>query len=161
MSTLLELKMREAGVKLPSRMQRIWTWVRDNPQHTVAQIDAALQLNNRNNTSSLVSQLISRGMLFTVKVQGKGRYSRPQNVVSANPAMRGEYEILPMPKKTKSVMVPVEVQTAPDSTPAKVELVTDERTAELTAHAFVSTLPVRRAREIFDELSRLFSPKDV
>lgn len=92
---------------LKPQMQRIWEWIRDNPNHTGKDVATELKLKS---ATTLMSQMLHRKMLVNhmEPVHKSGAKQRLRWRV--NPDMRGVYELLPEQKPRKKAPDPAPVQ---------------------------------------------------
>lgn len=89
--------MREAGMKTPTVMYRIWNWLKDHPEKTAEDITKALGSNYPLNTQ--LSDMYKRGMVTIFKdkshkITGAGIHPMVFRYSVANPKA---YELLPLP----------------------------------------------------------------
>ncbi len=91
--------MREAGVKTPSVMYRIWNWLKDHPEKTAEDITKALGMNYSVQTQLL--DMTRRGMLTVYKDKSRktGIGGIEYMVQRYSVVNKGKYELLPKPKK--------------------------------------------------------------
>lgn len=150
--------------------ERIWLWLKDHPEHTSLEVQAALRTSLQE-TSSTLSQLYYRGML--TRIQKKSPNLRGAQVswsYSTSSHMRNGYELLPMPKNrvlgrkspntSKGVLL-----GAPKALPTTVtEVLTTMETFTETPgktqdklETIINSLTVREAVELSSRLKTLFS----
>ena len=171
--TLMEDKLRAAGVRVPPILERIWLWLKDHPQHTAADISKAIKLgknqvasamydlDRRNMVEHSMDALIIRGMRRTVKVY------------SINPRMHGAYELWPAKNKMVGVIEKQQEESAKRAVQAVMDAAVERSHAPLVAdlvrkeapvpssHEWheVSSMPLAKARILYDELHKFFGPK--
>lgn len=155
MKTALSTALKEANVPVKPQIQRIWEYLRDNPGRIASRVKRDLYL-AEGSTSSLLSQLVKRGMVTFVDEHDRlGR--RRLFYVAAS--MR-EYELLP---KKAGV-----VNTAAHSLPVIAKEVpmhpTDMSLPPLSEKAVsqqqvVDTFTVAQAREMYCILHKMFGEK--
>lgn len=97
--------IKEAGIPIPPANKRIWLWVKDHPEKCSADIAKALGM-KPSNVSALLGDMFKRDMLKIIKLPRRVNtgYGATEMMVmhySVHPKMRGEYELLPLPKKPK------------------------------------------------------------
>lgn len=101
--------MKEAGVKTPSIMYRVWNWLKDHPEKTVEDITTAL--GSSYNLNGQVSEMYKRGMLTVYKDKSRktglrGVAYMVKRYSVANPK---QYELLPLPKRPAPAVEPKKV----------------------------------------------------
>lgn len=155
MTTTMENAMKEAGITIPQN-KRIWTYLKDHPGSTGAAIAAALKI-PANNVSTLCADMVKRGMLEQAEQRmrvpmGRGFGERYVLFYSVSPKLRGEYELLPMPKKPKP---PAQEQaevaenvTLPEKTPF---------VPVFNPEAFVQPLKLAEVKELYVYLRNFFN----
>lgn len=149
MATIVR-QLKEAGVKVPPVIQRVWQWLKDNGRHTSTEIAAAINL-PANNVSSVLGNLCDRGMVSRAKEHSIAK-GHQTTYYAANPKMKS-YELLPFTQEAKTRLkrgspapVAVERPRLPEPVvvvPAKPENLLD-------------TLTVREAYAIYLELKAMF-----
>lgn len=95
MATQMEEKLKKAGVKVPSIMERIWRYVKDKPDSRAQDIAIRLKM-QKDSVSSLCGQMVNRGM-FVAKKGPYGPTKRMYMFYSVAPGM-DEFEIIPHSK---------------------------------------------------------------
>lgn len=100
--------LRNAGVKTPSQMQRIWQWTHDNPGthgRTSREISTALNL-PLSNVSSIITDMLRRKMCtYEVELDRDNRPTRRYRAVG------NSYELLQPPVATPA---PITTPPAPE-----------------------------------------------
>lgn len=81
-------------VKMPTRMEVIWRWVKDHPNRTSSEVAKAVHVDTQQ-VYALIWQMLQRKML------ARQRGSRMGKGVWEYTAVGKEYELLPMPPKPK------------------------------------------------------------
>lgn len=145
--------LRKANLPVPSKSERVWRFINDHPGLVATQIAQRLGM-QRTTVSSLLSDLVQRGMLITGTTEkklrlGRGFGSRTLLTFSVHPRMGGQYEILPMPKKLPSAPTP----TTPTPTPTPTTPTTT------TAAPDIEHLTLAQARELYTVLHQLFGAR--
>lgn len=100
--------MKEAGMKTPTVMYRIWNWLKDHPEKTAEDITKALGSNYT--LATQLRDMYKRGMVTVFKdkshkITGAGIHPMVLRYSVTNPR---EYELLPVPavyKKAKPKVV--------------------------------------------------------
>lgn len=161
LKTALTTALKEANVPVKPQMQRIWEYLQENPGRTSARMRRDLYI-EQNSVSSLLSQLVRRGMATFKDEQDRlGR----RRLFYVSPSMR-EYELLP--KKTTGVKTSNPVKTAEGSLPVTVEEVPRQPTDMLptasvekpvSQQQVVDTFTVAQAREMYGILHKMFGEK--
>jgi len=127
----IAIALKTAGVKTPPQTQRIWTHLHDSPRALIGipskEISKALGISN-GNVSSLLSGMARRGMV-TYTVDGRSRRYK---------SVGAEYDLRPLAAGKPAAAVTV----VPVAAPAKFDL---------------DSLTVREARELYNQLKRMFS----
>jgi len=127
----LSIALKTAGVKTPPQTQRIWTFLHDSPRALVGipskEIGKTLGIGN-SSVSSLLSDMARRGMVTYTADGNLRRYK----------AVGAEYELRPLAAGKPAAAVTV----VPVAAPAKIDL---------------DSLTVREARELYNQLKRMFS----
>lgn len=149
--------------------ERIWLWLKDHPEHTSLEVQAALRTSLQE-TSSTLSQLYYRGML--TRVQKKSPNLRGAQVswsYSTSSHMRNGYELLPMPKNRvlgrKSPKTYKGVPLAPKALPTTVtevlttmeSFIESPGTPQDKLEDIINSLTVREAVELSNRLKTLFA----
>lgn len=155
LKTALTTALKEANVPVKPQIQRIWEYLRDNPGRIASRVKRDLYL-AEGSTSSLLSQLVKRGMVTFVDEHDRlGR----RRLFYVAPSMR-EYELLP--KKADGT-----VKAAATSLPA-VKEVSKHHTEMLlpplsekpaSQQQVVDTFTVAQAREMYGILHKMFGEK--
>lgn len=99
---------KSGKLKLPSQMEQVWRWVKNNPHRTVQEAAKATHV-KETNTSSLLTQMMSRGMVT------RRRGSRFGKGVWEYEALGLTYELLPKKSGVKDTpaAAPAEAPTTP------------------------------------------------
>jgi hypothetical protein len=151
----MQTALKDAGIAFPSN-ERIWRWLKDNPNSTGAKIASVLKI-PANNVATLCLSMCKRDMLTNERISmrcktGKGFAMRDVLTYSTNPKME-TYELWPAPAKEKPPVPRPEPKAAP---------VVAEATAPLTMWTpdrAVEKLSLGQCRELFDYLNNIFNPK--
>ena len=127
--------------------RKIWEMVKSRPDVLARNLPKLLN-SSASNVSSLVNQMVKRGMLVSApetmaefkrrKPKGAGR---PSLKLRVSPELRGTYEWLPLLKPASAPEPTPSPQPAPESQPAKLNL---------------DDLTIKEARTLYLELKSLF-----
>jgi len=183
--TVMEEALRQAGIKVPTKRQRIWTWLKDHPGGKVSSDVAAGLGIPKQSVATELWTMEQRKMVTSVLELRRDKKGRSRNlaVYSTTPGMQ-TYELLPKPKQIKprkstleKVLAanprPTPTMTGPADTPTiavqpspVLESVQKTRAdiaaiikADLDVVSFVGSLKVKEARALYVELSKLFGAK--
>ena len=147
--------LKTAGVKTPSQCERLWRAVKDYPDCTATQLASRVGISTAS-TSSQLSKMVERGMLETSTIRvkrragGLGGYAdREVKTYWIHPRMKGEYELLPAPKKAQQSSAPA-AATLPAPTPPP---------APPAASTDIDHLTLGQARELYTTLHKLFGDR--
>lgn len=153
--TAMEEAMKKV-MKVPSRTERIFNYVKDHPDVTAETVRKALKM-EASSVSSLLCQLEQRKMLSSVdksmRVNSSNGKSMVRNVAHYT-AIIGEYELLPKPKKV--VAVATEAQKKP-----RIELTivpVEKKSGNLppSIEEFIERLTIGEARRLHQKLDAMF-----
>lgn len=133
---------KAAGIKTPTQIERIWTWLKDHQPQSAKAIEVALHLPQ---ASSMLSQMEKRGMVTSKLVYDvrTGRTTKQFNAVGR------EYELLPLPREAK---------------PGPAPAVTGQPAMNNAAPADkfnLDSLTIAEARALFARLSQMFKGEKV
>ena len=144
----ITIALKTAGVKLPSQMKRIWTYIKDHPNTTRDTLGKALNL-PAGNISSLLTQMLNRKMITRTedsrRIMRSG-ISKFETVWVYNTDM-GEYEILPVCKKKAEPA---------RSAPGPVLHVTPPPVPALLTTRNIPDMKLSDARDLYLELKKYF-----
>lgn len=152
--------MKAAGIKTPTHTQRIWNWLRDNPNHSCAQMSKVLNINQAS-IATAVRDMVTRGMVVGTKTRMKihrrnaASITKNVGVFTVEPSMRGVYELLPK-KINKNATKMVASTTAPIPAPQAVALKTEFAKTDFNVEEFVNALSVPKAIALRKHLNALF-----
>lgn len=156
MKTLETLTFDDGGSPLTtepiSKTQKIWEFVHSNPQVTRKQVMKGVPDIKEADVSSFLSQMTKAGRLVRVLVDDTFQYATPAGM-TAFP--RGSEFRLQSIKKALAARTAASKK--PKSEPTKTRTFV-RRTVELDdAKAYVETLNVKQARELYAALKEVFS----
>ena len=119
MNTQIQQALEKAGVKTKPIAERLWLWLRDNPEHTAKEIAAAIG-ETPQHTSSCIHDLFRRREMLVVVQKRDRRTGRLVGMWSVKYPHK-PYELLPTKKKnkTKSVVVTSNVVPMVEAAPKK------------------------------------------
>lgn len=106
-------------VKMPTRMNVVWLWLKDHPNRTSPEVAKAVHIQEQQ-VYALIWQMLQRKML------ARQRGSRMGKGVWEYTAVGKEYELLPMPPKPKAAAEP---KAATEPPVATLDLSADEAAA--------------------------------
>lgn len=136
--------LKKAGLRTPSQMLQIWTWVKDHPRVLATDIGSTLPI-PMSSVSSVLAQLVARKMM-----QGKKEWSvHAKRELTYYTAIGKTYELLPdvRPKPLKP-SAPASLAVAePAQEPTPTRSTIEEMTDRLT---------VGEARALYRVLDRMF-----
>ena len=143
--------MKNAGVKIPSQMERIWNWLTDHPNQTAQEVAKALKFPG---TSSLIAQMQRRNMLL---ISYDDCRLKGQKVKRFKPITK-TYILLPQSKETLGQRK--KIVSAAVSTHIPTPLQTPQVTiATLKTPAFawnVEAMTIADARALYLQLHKMF-----
>ena len=170
--TIMEHAMQQAGIPTKTLTERVWLWLRDNPDHTSSDVARALG-KDKATVAKLCSDMRARKMLDERKDHmriNRADHRSVQLYVSkytVSPTMRGVYEVLPLPKREKQspptpVVVRKEEPPPPPPPPpplpsAVVQAITVPQAFD--PEQFVKTLNVKDAHALWQYLGSMFGSK--
>ena len=155
--TVMEDKLREAGVKIKPQTQRVWEWFRDNPDHTAQQAAAALKMKPQT-VWQLVYLLKNRGVVSgREEVRRETSKRGARRPVWVYRAVGQNYsDILPLyvqvkekPQRPANVVV---TQNDLQKPAPKVE-------APKSATLDIESMTVREARSLYERLHSMFGAR--
>ena len=159
MATVMAEKLVEAGVAVPTQAERLWRVIKDNPGITAIRAGELTRI-VQSNASSVICGMYKRGMLLRDyewrKVLRNGGKYTDMNVAVYRVAF-DDYEVLPYPKAPKKP----EVAAPSTPVPAPVEVSTTVIKAPTVAQAgaFIDSMTVAEARELYRLLHEMFGGK--
>ena len=141
--------MAKAGVKLPTQMQMIWTWLKDNPRKRLVDIRSSLPI-TPSGVSALLTGLRVRGM-----IKREREHSHlTKKLVSLYSAVGDVYELLPEPRKDRRAGDTKWTRNAaPNLAEVQHELTVIE---PKPAAPLIDSLTIGEARALYAELKKLF-----
>lgn len=152
----MEQAFKAANITVPLE-KRVWLWVKDHKLSTRRTLEKALQL-DRMAISFALQNLVRRGMLETHQVAAPpGQAGRQRIAAFAVPAGMYEYELLPMPKRTKVAKAP----KAPAKWKAEVKVPAHTAAPPEPAKRTLSGVDMENlqdAHKIYLELHKFFGP---
>jgi hypothetical protein len=131
--------------------QTIWNYIRDNPMSSCAGISAALGVDVQN-AASQVGALLNRTLVARQKINGVFHYtvstdSYPTFDRVAHGKVTGRLKRKPYRAKAKAVRK-LEIVSVPAKAPVSL--------ASYSAKDMIESMPVGKARALYDELKKLF-----
>lgn len=150
--------LNEAGITVPLN-KRVWLWLKDHPKKGSGDIANALNAPD-GAVATQVKDMTERRMLTRTeeprRLRGGGRgggtrfVERYVGIYEVNPMMRGEFELLPKPKKTPAS------EKATRDIPAGVVDKIPKATPTWTPETAVTGLSLTQCRELFNYLHKIF-----
>ena len=146
--TELHLALLASGVNLPTQTKRIWVWLNDHQPQSAKAVAAALSIPE---ASSLLSMMERRRMVTSTKDLNRSTGF----VIKRYSTVGREYELLPMPKKIKSVET---AKPIINPAPALVTIAPPAiQTIAPAANKFdLDTLTIAEARALYIRLAKMF-----
>ena len=143
--------LKTAGVKLPSQMKRVWTYIKDHPNSTRDTLIKALKLPS-GGVSSLLSQMVNRKMVNRKKerrICTRAGVSKPLTVWVYHTDLVA-YEVLPAFEKITGKK---KVTLAPESV---IHLTPKEPAPALLTTWNIPDMKLSDARDLYLELKKYF-----
>ena len=157
--TELHLALLASGVNLPSQTKRIWVWLSDHQPQSAKSVAAALHIPE---ASSLLSMMERHRMVTSTKDLNRST----GNVINRYSTVGREYELLPMPKKVKSVVTLTSKVADFVAAAEQLKAVTQPPVAAPVQPADavkfdLDTLTIAEARALYVRLAKMFNGESV
>lgn len=137
--------LQQAGVKLPSQNQRIWTWLKDNGPHRVVDVTSELKL-PQPSVQAAITVMVRRKMLE--KIERKNH--KGVRITNHYGALGRTFVLLPEPGK----------RGAAGRAAANAKHVAPEEVApvkaEFSAGHLLADCTLAEMRQVYNFLSRVF-----
>jgi len=151
----MTLAIKNAGIPVKSQTERLWLMCKDHPGSTSNSLAQKTGV-SEGNASSVLSQMVNRGMLVAgsvaMRVPGPRGVAILRNVktYTVDPRMGGRYEALPYPPKRVKEVAPATVITPPES-PSTASHAAGNVTSPTIGH-----LTIAEAHALYTQLHLLF-----
>lgn len=171
-TTSMQEALLKSEIALPPLNKRLWLYLKDNPRTPVSKLVPVFKTSDDIIRINLTNML-KRGMLEVVKEPRmvKGGYSGTISrfiLLYSVPSRMKEYELLPPPKSSAQAKKQATVKAMIQSTPAPLTNQTHvaatsapkdlQQPAPRCAES-VDNMTLREARQLYDELHKLFGAR--
>ena len=142
--------LSKAGVRLPTQMQMVWQWLKDQPNKRMIDVRGALPI-PASGVSSLLTNMRVRGMVKREMVLSL----RTKKRISSYSAVGDVYELLPEPNKPPGAQT-VKWRHKVDEAPVIVSQELATITPDVPVTSKIDSLTIGEARELYAELKKFF-----